>query len=74
MAMRSEPTEIVAQLSSSVRIFQERQVALPYREWVLLQCQARFENHRGVMIESVQLVKDDDGQWKVLGIMPQESR
>jgi hypothetical protein len=72
--MQSEPVEIVAQLSAAVRIFQEKQVALPYREWVLLQCQARFENARGVMIETVQLAKDDDGTWKVIGIRIREGR
>ena len=72
--LQSEPTEIVAQLSSTTRIFQVKQVALPYREWVLLQCQARFENSPGVMLETVQLAKDDDGTWKVTGIRIEEGR
>ena len=72
--LKSEPTEIALQLSSTTRLFQEKQVALPYREWVLLQCQARFENAPGVMLETVQLAKDDDGTWKVTGIRIQEGR
>jgi hypothetical protein len=65
---KSEPTEIIAQMSSTAQVFQVKKVSLPYREWALLQCQARFENSRGAMIETMQLVKDDDGTWKVLGI------
>ena len=72
--LQSDPTEIALQLSSTFRIFQEKQVALPYREWILLQCQARFQHDRGVMLETLQLVKDGDGTWKVIGIRIQESR
>ena len=71
---KSEPIEIALQLSSTLRVFQEKQVALPYREWVLLQCQVRFENAPDVMLETVQLVKDEDGTWKVIGIKIQEGR
>jgi Protein of unknown function (DUF4019) len=72
--LQSEPTEILAHMATTTRVFQEKKVALPYREWALLQCQARFENARGVMIETLQLVKDDDGTWKVIGIRIQEGR
>ena len=71
---QSEPTEIVAQLSSTARIFQEKKVQLPYCEWISLQCEARFANYRGTVVEHLQLVKDDDGKWKVLGIALERER
>ena len=72
--LQTEPSESLAQLATGVRMFQERKIQLPYREWVLVRCQARFQRHRGPVAESLQLVKDDDGKWKVIAILIQHAR
>jgi hypothetical protein len=72
--IEAEPSESLAQLASGVRMFQEKKIQLPYREWVQVRCQARFRNRRGLVAESLQLVKDEDGKWKVIAILIQHGR
>lgn len=72
--LETEPSETMAQLASGVRMFQEKKIQLPYREWVVLQCHARFQNYRGPVVECLQLVKDEDRQWKVIAISIQQGR